>query len=368
LPAAQQGAPALAADQNHAPASREAQGWASRYRNAPWITGAEFLQQVSEVKLEVDASGLGSLVSLEDLEAGIQRALQTEGFQINPEAPVTVHLTVRFKQNDITNHVYGTDVIEETYHLPVLLEFYSMSFLIPATVFREGIFQKLAVSPAWSQALGSITGQFGRQDVFNDLRSDIHLLLTTIRGDNYRPSSEQETSWRDSLWDKRENERMYKGYAASQNLQGIDLERVFRGVNRLTLSVDLDQDASSCINRSWIENEWGNTLRGAGLPVDPDSPFRLNHEVMTVRTRNIIGIDVCYSNADIVSFTQRNVVFPIAVKDPGQAQNEVKLVRSGVLIDRHVNVGILLPRDRTKLSQQIDQSIEEFIERLRFRR
>jgi hypothetical protein len=368
VPAAQQSAPALA-DQQHTSSDRQASDdWANRYRNAPWITGAEFLQEVSEVKLEVDASGLGSLVSAEDLEAGIRRALQTEGFQINPQAPVTVHVTVRFKQSDITNHIYGTDVIEQTYHHPELLEFYSMRFLIPATVFREGGFQKLALSPAWSFVTGGFYGGFGRQDVLDDLPSEIHSLLTTIRGDDYRPSSEEETSWSNSLWDERDNERMYKEYAASQNSQGIDLERVFSGVHRLKLSVELEHDSSSCINRSWIENEWGNTLSGAGLPVDPDSPFVLDHQIITLIERNLIGVEVCYTNADVIYFKQRSVVFPWAVKDPGQAQREVRLVRSSVLIDEHVNLGILLPRDRTDVSHQIDQSIQEFIERLRFRR
>jgi hypothetical protein len=365
-PPAQQSAPALAAQQHISSDRQGAADWANRYRNAPSITEAEFLQQVSEVKLEMETSG--GPFEQEELEAGLQRALQAEGLRINPQAPVTLHVAVRFRKDDITDHVYGTDVIEETFHDPVLLEFISMRFLVSTQVYRDGTFQQLVVAPATCIQTNGFTGSgsVGKQNVMENLPDSIHTMLSTIRESNNRPTPEEDTSWRESLWNEQENERMYQQYVACQVAHGIDLERVFRGVNRLKLHIELENDASRCINRSWIENEWGSALKGAGLPLDPGSPFQIYYQILTVRTAHtIFGIEgaVCYTNADVIEVRQDDVVFPL----PGQ--KEVKLVRKTVQIDEHDNLGTYLPKDKTNgLAGQIDRSIEEASERLRFRR
>jgi hypothetical protein len=72
-----------------------------------------------------------------------------------------------------------------------------------------------------------------------------------------------------------------------------------------------------------------------------------------------------YANTDTVDVLEDNVVFPFLDK----ASGEWRLVRRKVLIHEHYNLGIALPKDESAtLANEIDQSIGEVIERLRFRR
>ncbi len=295
-------------------ATGDATAWADAYRNAKFITRAEFLRGVGPVQLVVTT------------EYGQFGAREQEGYQM----------------------VYTASL--------------KVGFMTKANCRRGDKFVQLDGCPCyvWNEYYGAmgdlVNFATAYENAFREAIGGVFDMLASLREAD---EADDLTAWNASLWPAAQDGEMYKNFLSPIKDETGASKRLFYGATNFDVTaMDLIGDAPKEFSFESLKQRWSNELERNGQRIDPSSDLRIRHEVdiyELARGSGLFKSTVAYVNMSKVRVSQGNVVFPV----------KGELRRGTLWFWADVNTAAALPKDKSDtahglVNQSIRSAVREF--------
>jgi tetratricopeptide (TPR) repeat protein len=344
--------------------SAEAKAWANNYRNAKFLSRAEFVKRVGPVHLAIRA-GSGATESVANLESIIRTSATQHGITIASE-PTNIELIVEadVDRSKITTTEYTDWGPKDTgYHMAYLASV-RVHFGLKAKCRRGDKFVELDVYPC--RAEGMYYGYMG--DLVNFEATYAKAFGEACEGafgglEKLTDSDkDDQAAWTASLWPPGQDAEMHKNFLSPIKAEPGGSNHAFYGVTKFGLEdVDLTDGASKEFNAASLQQTWRSELNRNGEEVDSSSDLRIYQDVSIEEISRgfLFGGTVCNFNVSDIGVSQRNVVF--------EFNGELRRARARIWYDRES--AIALPRDNSSTVQDVvNRSIKSAAKELALRR
>ena len=341
--------------------SSEATAWANQYRNAKFITDAEFLRRVGPVHLVVRASSYASRY-IHNMEETIRESAAKHGITITPDS-TDIQLVVDVDLDRATvHHSEGND--HALYSVIV-----QVGFVTKANCRRGDKFVQLDVYPVRSWKIVTEKEHWGG-DYTNELRTAVNGLLDTFAKWTDADTVDDKSHWLASLWPAAEDADMHKNFLSPVKVDTGQTNPIFNGVTRLAfVKAGLLESAGKQFNSGSIEQTWTAELKRAGYKVEPSADLRILHEIAVLwLVYNSLGSALnaleermdpdagFYVDLSAVSVSQKNVVF--------EFQGELR--RADVYLWSDLEATMSLSKDESESAQNlVDGRVDYCIKRFK---
>jgi hypothetical protein len=345
----------------------DAAAWANAYRNAKFITRAEFLRRVGPVQLVV-RQGADVIEAVPNLESIVKTAATGHGWTIS-DSPTDFQLVVdaNLDRSKITTTEYGQfGARQQEGYMLVYRISVKVGVATKANCPRGDKFVQLDVYPCY--VWNSYYGAMG--DLVDFASAYAKTFRETIDGafDRMAEISEDDDTgdevWKASLWPPAQNSEMYKNFVSPMRDDTGPSKRIFYGVTKLAL-LDINllgEDAAKEFNADSLRQRWSSELNRNGQEIDQSSDLLIRHDVDIENLAYNLGFmksTICYVNMSYVRAYQRNVVFPF----------NGELRRARVWFWSDINTAAGLPEDKSDTAQAlVNQSIRSAVRELELRR
>jgi hypothetical protein len=336
--------------QLNTPADADATAWANNYRNAKFITRAEFLKRVGPVHLVIrERSGVSECVrNLDDI---VRTSASAHGWTL-ASSPTDVEMVV---DADIERAKITTT--ESTSSGPVEQEGYQMAYtalvqvglVTKANCRRGDKFVQLDVYPYrnWGAHYGCIGDWVDFDAAYaKAFRQAIDDVFDAIGKMSDADDTDDEAAWTNSLWPPAQNAEMQKKFLSPMKVEPGASNPVFYGVTKFELAdIGLIQDAGKELNARSLQQSWISELSRNGHEIDPSSDVRIRHEVGAFNLSRgwLWGSPICYVNVSAIRVWQNNVVFEF----------NGELRRARVCIWSDLDSATALPRDQSNTARDV---------------
>lgn len=336
-------------DQANTKSNADATSWANNYRNAKFITRAEFLKKLGPVHLLVrERSGVSECVR--NLDEIVRASASQHGWTI-ASGPTDIQLVVDadIDRSKITTTEY-TDFGSSQQ------DGYQMAYtalvqvgLVTKTNCRRGDkFVQLDVYPyrTMSWSFGSMGDLVNFDAVYaKAFRQALDTAFDTMAKMSDTDDTDDQVAWTNSLWPPAQDVEMQKKFVSVTQLEPGASNRVFQSVTKFDVEVDLMLDASKEFNARSLQQSWDSELRRNGQEIDPSSDVHVDHEVY-IRSPSgglFARTDACYTDTSAIRVWQKNVVF----KFNGE------LRRAKVCFWSDLESGTALPKDQSNTARDV---------------
>jgi len=337
-------------------ATGDATAWADAYRNAKFITRAEFLRGVGPVQLVVrqsaDVSG-----AVPNLESMVRTAATGHGWTIS-DSPTDFQLVVdaNLDRSKIKTTEYGQfGAREQEGYQMVYTASLKVGFMTKANCRRGDKFVQLDGCPCyvWNEYYGAmgdlVNFATAYENAFREAIGGVFDMLASLREAD---EADDLTAWNASLWPAAQDGEMYKNFLSPIKDETGASKRLFYGATNFDVTaMDLIGDAPKEFSFESLKQRWSNELERNGQRIDPSSDLRIRHEVdiyELARGSGLFKSTVAYVNMSKVRVSQGNVVFPV----------KGELRRGTLWFWADVNTAAALPKDKSDTAQGlVNQSI-----------
>lgn len=336
--------------------SGNATAWADAYRNAKFITRAEFLRRVGPVQLLV-RQGADVSEAVPNLESIVRTAATGHGWTIS-DSPTDFQLVVdaNLDRSKIKTTEYGQfGAREQEGYQMVYTASVKIGFMTKANCRRGDKFVQLDVYPCY--VWNAYDGAMG--DLVDFATAYAKAFREALGGafDGLAKISEADDTgdeaWKASLWPPAQNSEMYNNFVSPVKDDTGPSKRIFYGVTKFAL-LDINllgEDAAKEFNADSLRQRWSTELNRNGQEIDQSSDLLIRHDVDVENLAYNLGFmksTLCYVNMSYVRAYQRNVVFPF----------NGELRRETVWLWSDLNTAAALPKDNSDTAQGlVDQSI-----------
>ena len=332
----------------------DAKTWAESYRNAKFITRAEFLKRVGPVHLVIrERSGVSECVrNLDDI---VRTSASAHGWTL-ASGPTDVEMVVDadIERTKITTTEYTNwgPSEQEGYQMAYTASV-QVGFVTKANCRRGNKFVQLDVYPYrnWNAYWGSMGDWVNFEAAYaKAFREAVDGAFDAMAKMSDSDDPDDEGAWTNSLWPAAQNAEMQREFVSAMKVEPGASKPVFYGVTKFEFLVDLLEDAGKEFNVRSLQQSWNSELSRNGQEIDPSSDFRIRHEVgiwspsggLFART------DACYTDISAIRVWQKNVVF----KFKGE------LRRAKVCFWSDLNSGTALRKDQSNTARDVvNQSI-----------
>ncbi len=328
--------------------AKDPTSWANTYRNAKFITRAEFLKRVGPVHLVVRQRGVIEFVpNLED----IVRTLAANHRLTIASQPTDVQLVVDVEL--IRSKIVEYKGEQETgeYDMAYMARADVGFFSLKANCRRGEKFVQLDVQPC--RRSSQYYGYMGQWVDFNvtyakAMRSAVDGAFDAIAELTDSDDSDDMAAWNDSVWPAPKNAEMHNNFLSTVKGDPGAVNRTFYGVTEFDVSLlVLDADAAKELDQSSIRQSWTSELTRNGLK-EIGTAVPTEHWVDADHVSRPFGGPLCYYDRSAVLVLERNVVFEF----------NGELRRADVCIWQDHDLAIALPKEHNNtLRELVDRSI-----------
>lgn len=351
----------------------DASAWANNYRNAKFLTRAEFLNRVGPVHLTIRPSAdLNQCVH--DVDGIVKGSVAAHGFTL-ASAATDIELIVdgnidRSKITTITATQWGQR--ESGYKMAYVVTV-QIGFLVKANCHRGDSFVQLPVFPCrnWSASMNGIGElvdfEADYTDAFHQVMDNC---LQTMREYTDADDIDDQTAAMGNLWPSGQDGEMQKKFYSPKQAEAGGAIPVFNNLNKFALRpTEFLGDAEKGFNRTSIEQDWMNELRRNSYEVDPSAAAIIRHAISTSwQTLSALpsllrgpgGGPGVYIDMNAVSAWQKNVVF--------EFNGELRRAKAVCIWD-DLATEIALPEDQNNTARKlVNQSIRSAAKEFALRR
>lgn len=341
-----------------APASGDGIAWANSYRNAKFLTRAEFVRRLGPVHLTI-RSGPSLSECVRDVEGIVKRSAAQHGLTL-ASAPTDIELVVDadINRSKITTTQYTEWGPKEAGYKMAYVVFLQAGFLTKANCRRGDKFFQLDVYPwrHWGfryHAMGELVNfEASYTDAFRQMVDDCFATMRTYKDAD---DIDDGGAWIASLWPPGQNAEMQKKFLSSTKNEPGGSTHVFNGVTRFSLRppIDLLGDAAKDFDSGFVERSWRSELGKNGHEIDSSGTVSIQHEIaVSWQTLSALpeflrgpgGGPGVYIDVSAVRVWQENVVFDF--------NGELRRARR-VCIWSDFNTDIALPRNQDDTARKL---------------
>ena len=326
----------------------DATAWANNYRNAKFITRAEFLKKVGPVHLLVrERSGVSD--HLRNADGIVRESAAKHGFTIVPETTaIQLVVDVDVSHAKLVKTTYSNFGRSESSDSVIWTISVQIDLATTATCRRGDKFVQLMVSPYRDFDL--LYGEMGNLVDFDaayarNFRTLIDRCFDTMAKLTDADDTDNEAAWTNSLWPSAQNGEMQKKFLSAMKVEPGAPNPVFYGVTKFKpLDIQVVEDARKEFNEGSLQQSWTSELSRNGQEIDPSSDFLIRHVVGTWHLEGLFfSGPVFYVDWSSIRVYQNNVVF----------QFNGELRRREVCIWRALDSATALPKDNSNTARDV---------------
>jgi hypothetical protein len=347
-------------------AKEDAAVWSANYRNAKFITRAEFLKRVGPMHLLI-RDGPTVEDDIHDIESIVTESAAQHGITITPkDTDVRLVIDVDINRNTVTHSEEGNFGKVVTGEDTIMTMPVQMSLAVKANCRRGDGFVRLSVFPLhnWQIQLGKMGLGTTYAEQF---RKAVDTLFQEFAVVADADDTNDMASWNNSLWPAAQDAAMHGKYLSALSAEPGRGNPILEGVRTFDIrDVDLIGLAQEQFDAGSIKRNWISELTNTAYKVDPSAEVRvLNQIAIQWKAYNRIGEGLrnldenagFYVNMNIIRVTQRNVVF----KFNGELRRT-----TGVWIWNDVQTKVALPEEEKGIATKLNnQSISFFVKSAR---
>ena len=327
----------------------DAKTWAESYRNARFITRAEFLKRVGPVHLVIrERAGVSECVR--NLDEIVRASASQHGWTI-ASGPTDIQLVVDadINRSKITTTEY-TDfgAREQSGYQMAYAALVQVGFVTKANCRRGDKFVQLDVYPYrnWNIYDGSMGDLVDFDAAYaKAFRGAVDRAFDAMAKMSDADDADDEVAWKNSLWPPTQDAEMQRKFVSGMKVEPSASNPVFYGVTKFELAVDLLQDAGKEFNAPSLQRSWISELSRSGHEIDPSSDVRIAHQrgIWSPSGGLFARTDACYIDVNTIRVWQKHVVFKL----------NGELRRARVCIWSDLDCGTALPKDQSNTARDL---------------
>lgn len=295
-------------------AAGDAATWANSYRNAKFITRAEFLKKVGPVHLVI-RQGSGVSECVRNLEDIVRRSASEHGWTLAP-APTAVELVVDadIDRSKITTTEYTTfGPSEREGYFMVCNVYVQVGLLMKVTCRRGDKFVQLNAYPSrsWNEYSGCMGDLANFETEYpKAFRYAVDGAFDAAAKLTDADDTDNEAAWNASLWPASRNADLHANFQSPITSEPGGSDHAFYGLTKYEAEIELLDDAANALNISSLRESWISELSRNGHELNPSSEVRIQHHFAVSLTKcGALGGTRCYADLSALRVWQNNVVF-----------------------------------------------------------
>lgn len=329
-------------------AAGDAKAWANSYRNAKFITRAEFLRNTGPVRLVVrERSGVRECVP--NLEQIVRTSATAKGWTL-AATPTDVELVVdadidRAKITTTEHTTFGS--VESGYHMAFIVAV-QVGFRMKLNCRRGDKFIQLDAYPSrsWNTYYYYMGDLVDFEAAYaKAFRQALDWAFENISEIRDADDVDDQAAWSASLWPVTHDAQMHKSFVSPLTSEPGVARHSFYGVTTFDADVELLDEAAKDFKSDSLQQSWIAELNRNGQQVDSSSGVRIQHQFAAYGLSRgwLPGGPVCYFDLSAIRVWQKNVVFPF----------NGELRRGKVCIWSDVTTATALPRDYSNTARDL---------------
>ena len=338
----------------------------SAYADATLITSAQFLKELKEVSLTLNAdSWFKDYISEDDLRADVTKGLSQSGISVRSYAPVSLLVTMEELPAKITQTTIYTNGRASSEDYRTHLFYFEMAFFVRGTALRGDRFHLLNAAATRTSYVftieenNAIRAMFFGDENKKQLKEWIDRVIPRALGDIAARTTEDQTPWAASGWSEQQKEAGNKAYALFMDskpkveknpIEGLDV------VPDLQLSSDIN--AEGCREDPMWKKFWQGEFQQFGwVRAEGHPSVTLFHGfACRLAAKNQFAFPDYYRLSDEASLVEANVVFEL----------NGRLVRKPAVIFQTHRTKVAVEADLSAVFQgYTPRSIQEFVANLK---
>lgn len=342
-----------------------AAAWANKYRNAKFISRAEFLKTTGPVSLMVrQRSGVRECVA--NLEQIVRASASANGWTL-AATPTHVELVVDADINrskiTTTEHTDFGVVEHGAYHMAFIVAV-QVGFRMKVNCQRGDKFVQMDAYPyrhwnTYYYYMGDLV-DFDAAYV-KGFRQALDWAFENISTIRNADDVDDQATWSASLWPASQDAQMYKSFVSPLTSEPGAGDHSFYGVTKLDADLELLDEADKNFNIASLQQSWMAELNRNGHELNSSSDMRVQHQFGAFGLSRgwLLGGTLCNFDLSAIRVWQKNVIFPF----------NGELRRGKVCVWSDVTTAIALPRDHGNTARDLmNRSIRSAATELALRR